>query len=44
MKNEGKDINSNVKFQAAGRGFEPRLLFRSSAAERAAEKEKYVLN
>ena len=44
MKNEGKDINSNVKFQAAGRGFEPRLLFRSSSAERAAEKEKYVLN
>ena len=44
MKNEGKDINSNVKFQAAGRGFEPRLLSRSSSVERAAEKEKYVLN
>ena len=27
MKNEVKDINSNIKnLQAAGRGFEPRLL------------------
>ena len=44
MKNKEKDINSNVELQAACRGFEPRLLFRSSSAERAAETEKYVLN